>query len=359
MSEQFNQVDPTSTQGGEGQGGDISQWSILTDDQVAQLKAQGQEQQQQFVDPTTQQIDTSTGNGGNNQEFSDDEIGSYVLEYISEKLGTQFSSFDDLTPKQQVALTEQLDDQVRAIADFVKETGRTASDWFAYQQLNPTEMDDVTAIKVKLSSDYPDLSYEDLDLLVQSKYKTNESMYDTDEVRLAKLQLKIDSAEARKSIEEIRERYKAPDRSNQEVENPFDQEWISTMELELDNLDGIEFSLGEGKSFTFGVDPRYKRELASKNANIENYFDTYVSDSGDWDFDKFNMHRTVIDNIDQIVASVYRQGISDGQRNVVNVAGNVSTKSPSYSDSMQQGPSKLSEQLRTALGGGSTLTFKL
>lgn len=357
MSEQFNQMDPTSNQGGQPSGGGIDQWSILTDEQVAQLKSGGG--QQQFVDPTSTQIQDTSYDTGANNNFSDDEINSYVLEYVSEMLGSRFSTFDELMPKQQAAIAEQLDDQVRAIADFVKETGRTASDWFAYQQLNPTEMDDATAIKVKLSADYPDLSYEDLDLLVQSKYKTNESMYDSDEVRLAKLQLKIDSNEARKSIEQIREKYRAPERNSQQEENPFDQDWVSTMKSELDNLEGIEFALSEGRSFTFGVDPRYKQELASKNANIENYFDTYVSDSGEWDFDKFNMHRTVVDNIDKIVASVYRQGISDGQRNVVNVAGNVSTKSPSYADSMQQGPSKLSEQLRTALGGGSTLTFKL
>jgi hypothetical protein len=357
MSEQLNLQDPTSGVSPQAPGSGTEGWSILTDEQVAQMQNGGQTQQQ-ITDPTsTQVIDERNGTDVNN--FSDEEVDSYVLEYLSEKLGSKFNSFDDLTPKQQAAMAEQLDEQVRAIADFVKETGRTANDWFAYQQLNPSEMDDVTAVKVKLSADYPDLSYEDLDLLVQSKYKTNESMYDADEIRLAKLQLKIDSNEARKSIEEIRDKYKAPDRSNQTVESPFDQEFISAINMELDSLEGIEFSLGDGKSFTFGVDSNYKKELSSKNANIENYFDTYVSNDGHWDFDKFNMHRAVVDNIDKIVASVYKQGISDGQRNVVNVAGNVSTKSPSYSDTMQNGPSKLSQQLREALGGGSSMTFKL
>ena len=41
-----------------------------------------------------------------------------------------------------------------------------------------------------------------------------------------------------------------------------------------------------------------------------------------------NMHRAVIDNVDKIIQSVYRQGMSDAQRAVVQNAANATPTSP-------------------------------
>ena len=68
------------------------------------------------------------------------------------------------------------------------------------------------------------------------------------------------------------------------------------------------------KSFTYGLDDSYKGNLKESNVNVESFFDQYIQSDGNWDFDKFNSHRAVVDNIDSIVASAYRQGLGDGQR---------------------------------------------
>jgi hypothetical protein len=83
-----------------------------------------------------------------------------------------------------------------------------------------------------------------------------------------------------------------------------------------------------------------------------------VNDSGDWNFEKLNAHRAVVDNIDAIVKSVYQQGLSDGQRKVVQTAANVSN------DTAQRDPSQgqsdgIAEQLRNALGGRGSMTFNI
>ena len=336
----------------------VSGFRILSDEEVGSVQ-QSNVQPQVFSDPIQEQAplpqEPSHDAGPTTEhDFTDEEIDSTVLSYLSEKLGREFSSFDDLTPQQQM----QMDDRVTAIAQFVSETGRSPQDWFAYQSLNPAEMDDLTAIKVSLAGQYPDFSEEDLNLLIQSKYKIDESMYSEDEIRFSKLQMRIDSAEARKGIEEIRDKYKAPERSAESFESPFDDSWYKTMNSELNALEGIEFELGEGKSFTFGLDQGYKKQLSEKNSRIEEYFDSYVDDNGAWDFDKFNMHRAVVDNIDKIVKSAYQQGMSDGRRNIVNVASNSSTGGP-VSNGNQAGPSKLAQQLREALGGSQGMIFNV
>jgi hypothetical protein len=70
-----------------------------------------------------------------------------------------------------------------------------------------------------------------------------------------------------------------------------------------------------------------------------------------------NMHRTVLDNINEILTSAYRQGMSDGQKNIVNKAANVSTRTPNQGGT-NNGQDPLTEQLKEALGfGGGGIKF--
>tara|TARA_R100001443_G_scaffold44432_2_gene57358 strand:- start:6409 stop:7512 length:1104 start_codon:yes stop_codon:yes gene_type:complete len=277
-----------------------------------------------------------------------------VLSYLSEKLGRDFNSFEDISSNTN-AEAQIEDERLQAIAQFVEETGRAPQDWFAYQQLDTSEMDDFTAVSVKMAADYPNLSQEELNTLIGSKYKLNSDLHSEEEVKLSQLQLKLDSADARKGIEEIRNRYRAPEPSN-EPDSPIDDEWISSMKSNLDALEGIEFDLGNEQSFTFGLNNDYKSELADKNTRLDEYFDPYVQQDGSWDYDKLNMHRAVVDNIETIIQSVYRQGQSDGQRNIVDRAANIDSKSPNQGN-VQPNTNSLTEQLKEAMGGGSRMKF--
>ena len=117
--------------------------------------------------------------------------------------------------------------------------------------------------------------------------------------------------------------------------------------------------LGNEKTFMFGMDEAYKEQLKHKNANLENYFDPYVREDGSWDYDLLSSHRTVIDNIDKIVQSAYRQGMSDGQRGVVQTAANVQSKAPNDVTG-QQNSNPLGEQVKQILQRNrSTMTFNI
>ena len=58
-----------------------------------------------------------------------------------------------------------------------------------------------------------------------------------------------------------------------------------------------------------------KSQLKSKNENIEDFFTVpmLADDSGNWDFEKWNMHQAVLDNVETIVKTAYQQGLGDGQ----------------------------------------------
>lgn len=313
----------------------------VEEQQPTQEVAPEVEQQQETIDePQASQPEAQ-------QEYAPEQIEGAVFEFLSERLGRNIASFDDLQAQQQEQ--RELDERISVIADFVEKTGRAPQDWFIYQQLNPSEMDDMTAIQVQMASDYPNLSQEEISLLLSSKYKTDPDLHSEDEVRLSQLQMKIDAENARKGIDEMRLQYQAPERQAQGETSLIDDNWVSNMQSQLDALDGIDFDLGNGNTFTFGMDEAYKGQLAEKNARLDEFFDPYVREDGSWDYDMLNMHRAVIDNVDRIVQSVYRQGMADGQRGIVQNAANASPTSPNQGNAQPAGD-PLAQQLREALG---------
>ena len=117
----------------------------------------------------------------------------------------------------------------------------------------------------------------------------------------------------------------------------------------------VTIGLADGKEFEFGISDSYRNQLIDKNRNIESFFDQYISQDGQWDYDKFNIHQTLIDNIDAIAKSLYQQGLSDGQRKVVDQAANVATKTPGVGTA--QPTDNVSQQILDALGVDKTLKF--
>jgi hypothetical protein len=313
--------------------------------QTEQL-TQGNEVHQEAVEPTS---DT---------EYSEGELEGAVMEFLSNRLGRDINSFDEFENTQQ-AEANAIDERVEAIARFVEETGRAPEDWFRYQSLNPEGMDDMTAIRIQMANQYPNLSYDELDLLVNSKYKVDPDLNTEGEVQLAQLQLKMDGDKARQDIEGIRGKYSTPDYESNAPESVIDDAWVSEMSQEVNDLRGLEFDLGNERTFEFGLDDNYKSELINKNARLDEYFDDYVREDGSWDYDLLSSHRALIDNIDKIVKSVYTQGLGDGQKTIVNTAANVSTQTaPTTNQNQQSDP--LAAQLKNIMSGTSgKMTFNI
>jgi len=317
-----------------------------------------QQEEFQYQATTDDNIEqqASTDNDNTTQQYSDNDIESAVFNYVSERLGREVKSFDDFSQPQNA-----MDERIQKIAEFVQNTGRGPEDWFKYQSLNPSEMDDMTAVKIKYSQDYPQLNFNEINTLVSSKYKTNPDEFSEGELQVSALQLKIDATDARNNIEEIRNTYAAPmqKETSEQQESYFTEDWAQDMQRETSSFEGLEFDLGNGKNFNFGVGENYRKTLVDNHQNAENYLDRYVDPNGNWDYDTFNSHQTLIDNIDNIVSSAYRQGMGDGQRGLVNKAANVSTNTPSQ-NAAQNNTNSLAEQVKNIMGANSNkMTFNI
>jgi len=330
-------------------------------DLSGEQEAPVQEEPQQVEEAVSEEVQPEDVLIKDEDESERLDIDGLTLSTLSERLGTEFNSFDEISdflnkePEQQA-----IDERVQAIADFVNETGRDPVDWFYYQSLDPSEMDDMAVVKNQMKVENPYLSSEEVDLLVNNKYKLDDEVFDENEVKLSKLQLKMDAEKGRTSINSLREQYKTPERQAQQEETTsiIDEQWVDAMTRETNDFEALSFDIGENE-FDFKVSDDYKRVLVEKNANLENYFDEYVQEDGSWDYDLLNSHRALIDNIDEIVNAVYQQGLGDGQRGLVERTANVSMESPQQTGGEQRA-SNVAQQLADALGmGGNTLTVKI
>jgi len=311
------------------------------------------------VQQPEQEIAQSSFTNEPEPEMSEQEFEAAIAGYVSEKLGVSIDSIEQLTKILEAQKSPSIDERVKAIADFVAETGRDPYDWFRYQSINPSEMDDLSAVKLQMAVDYPNLSNEDVDLLVKSKYKVDEDLFSDEEIRLSKIQLKIDADKAKRDIEKLRENYRMPvkqEASQEEVQSPIDENWIRTMSQEVDSLEALSFQLGD-QEFNFGINDQYKSSLKDKNARLDEFFDQYVDDSGSWNFELLNSHRALVDNIDEIVNSIYKQGLSDGQRKLVETAANVDVSSPRPAQS--KAADSVAAQILNYMSNNDSLRLKI
>lgn len=295
----------------------------------------------------------------NNQddEPTEEETLSFIDSFLQEKYG---SGLEDILSQQ--SNNVDIDERLLPILQFVKDTGRSPEDWFRYQMLNPTEMDDLSAVRMQISTEYPELSTQEINELIESKYKIGDDYFDEKEQKLAQLQLKIDANKARREIDGLRSNYLARtetgNATSNEVESIVDDNWLQEMSSEVDALEGIDFEIANGKTFTFGLNDSYKNNLKSKNAQLDSFFDQYVGQNGQWNHELFSMHRTVVDNIDEIVKAVYSQGLSDGQRKIVQNVANIDSSQPNVGPGGQR--NSLLEQIESIMGqSDSMVRFKL
>lgn len=335
-----------------------------------QTEPQGDESQYEQVDAVSsltadQGVDDSNrvvyssefGASSSTQDdsVSHEEAMQFISSYLSENLGV------DIDPiiNGGNGNTAEIDERLLPILEFVRDTGRSPEDWFRYQMLNPSEMDDLSLVQMQMSLEYPELTQEEIGVLIDSKYKVSENQFlDDKERKMADLQLKIDANKARQQVNGLRENYLSVVETARQVDNApiesfVDDEWVQGMVNDVEQLEGIDFSLPGDKTFTFGLNNEYKQHLVSKNAELDSFFDQYVDNSGNWNHELFNMHRTVVDNIDEIVKAVYNQGMSDGQRRVVQNAANVQSVAPGIPGVNTS--SSLSQQIESILASQDSM----
>ena len=269
------------------------------------------------------------------EEISDDEI---VLQYLSEKLGRVITSFDDFdNDEYETESNDFASEQLRVINDYVKNTGRTVQDYLNTQTVDLSDVSDDAVLKEYLRLDNPDLTEAELNDYMTATYKMDKEEYSTRDMNAGKVQLKNDARAAREYFNEVKEEYAMPDESfDTGVSEEERGEWLGQMESEVDDLEGLSFEMNDqGEEFVYNLDDEARNEIKNYNSNLENFFDKYVDQNGDWDFDALNTDMYILNNVDKIIRGVANQYRSKGTESVIN-----EIKNPSFNQDKQEAPQR-------------------
>jgi len=269
------------------------------------------------------------------EELSDDQI---VLQYLSEKLGRDISSFDDFdNTSVETESNDFASEQLQVINEYVKNTGRTVQDYLNTQTVDLSNVSDDAVMKEYLKLENPSLTEAELNDYIAATYKTDSEEYSSRETNAGKVQLTKDAKAARDYFNKVKEDYAMPMQADDpEVSEAERGEWLSQMESEVNDLEGLSFSMNDkGEEFVYNLDDEARQEIMGYNSNLENFFDKYVDESGDWNFDALNTDMYILNNIDKIVRGVANQYRSKGTENVIN-----EIKNPSFAQDRQAAPQK-------------------
>jgi len=262
-----------------------------------------------------------------------------ILKYLSEKLGREVSSIDEITAGQ--ATQKKIPAFAEGYAKWVEETG----------------YDDPSLYMKTQATDYGQMS--DKDLIVEDymlskgltkeeaefRYKRNfgEKDFDPDlldeseaneikESNKAKeIERTIAAREARSKFEKLKEQFAQPKEGytkqseTQAVDVAAEAQkfWNENANNALEDLKEIVIPITKDKGYKMSFN-----DYLGKNQNdfqdVNKFFSTFMNEeTNTWDVNKLAKAKAYLENMPNIASSIYRQGLSDGSKSVVSTGKNL------------------------------------
>jgi hypothetical protein len=190
---------------------------------------------------------------------------------LAERSGGKFKAWEDLEKELNAPREVFANEEVKAFNEFSKDFDdpNVALDLFIEHKTNDyDEMDEMACIVMQESIDNPELSQDDIRLLLEDKYRINdwndEDEDENDASRLGNARINADGLKARKFLKEqqakILSQHKRPDPKVLEGEAKKEQEaWEKSVSSSLKGMDKMPLKVdglkpAEGEPINFNVD---------------------------------------------------------------------------------------------------------
>lgn len=266
-------------------------------------------------------VDAEEVNEKNKKEF---------LRFINEQFKQEFDSIDSFSKALSSKKTSFANEQIEKMNNFISETGRSMADYIRTQAVDYSKMSNEDVMRLTLKQENPELTLDEVNVLIDSKYKLGKDKYSEAEKTLGKIELKKDVANARKNLIEMQEKYRMPveNNDNSPEQESAQKEWVNSMQSEVNEVESITFDINDsGEQFTFSLTDEHRKDLMDANSNLNSFFDQYIGEDGNWNFDKLNTDMFVLSNFQDIIRSVANQYRSKGTEQVVR-----DIKNPSFNN---------------------------
>lgn len=240
---------------------------------------------------------------------------------LIEKSGGKFKTYDEVVNALESTSKENgpqfANEQLVKLNEYVSQGGDLKT--FVETQLKDfASYDEMGIIKEKMMMDDPDLTLEEVNLILEDKFKLDEDEYSESEIKLSKVKLRKEARQAREFFEKFQKDNAIPagvkdreveQRVNHEKMEQQQRDWESTLSNQLNELSHVEFSLGGDETFKFEITDEIKSEVKNSVTFINDFWKRYFNEGGEVDYPKFfrDMTRVVAgDKLDAFIASQAR-----------------------------------------------------
>ena len=296
--------------------------SIVTaqPEQQAQPEVQNQEVQQQEVQQEVSQAEqpqavqeeqsSLTQEAQVESDSSQDEVvdlsTDVAIEYLSEQLGRKLT-FEEL---QQINTQQQnpfASEEIETLNKYIRETGRTAQDFYRTQTTDYTSMGDVDVVREYMKALDPDLTNEELNADIDISYKLDEDGgYSEKETLAAQAKLKRDAKVAREWFSKVKQDYQLPQQQSQSTAIS-EQEVQAMREAIVSNGNEIgEFTFGEDVDFKFAVTDQMRNEAIELVQSLSpQQLSMYADENGNVNYKAAVATELIVNNIESIVKNTW------------------------------------------------------
>ena len=264
-------------------------------------------------------------------ELSDES----VMKYLSEKLGKELTSLDELNQKQPDPLEN--DPELKEIAEWRERTGRPISDWPKYQK-DFDAMSNEDIAREYLQHKYPDLTPEEVQLELED-YLPTEDDFDKDIAKKA-LSLKKLASDGRRELNTLRmelnnplptklspEQAQAVESYAQIQEQQKLQKEVATrneqaIKQAVESFETIPLSLDKELSIEFKP-PQEARQKLQEFMKMPNWYNP----DGTLNAKEVVSDSFFLQNREAIIKEAYNQGVSNGLASIEKKTNNITLDS--------------------------------
>ena len=290
-----------------------------------------------------------------NTEEPTEEKEEVVLQEITEEESSEETvqaEAQELVTEVKEAIQEQQDsgielpENIQKVVDFINETGGTLEDYVALNK-DYSSVDDMALLRDYYKQNKPHLSADEIDFLIEDSFSFDEDVDDERDIKRKKLRFKEEAAEARLSLEGLKDQYykeikagskltadqqKAIDffnRYNNETEESTkvaeQQKNIfleKTTKVFNDQFKGFEYNVGD-KKYRFNV--KNVDEVKTTQSDINNFIKKFLNKDNVMS-DAKGYHKSLFTamNPDAIANHFYEQGRADALKQSVQSSKNIS-----------------------------------
>jgi hypothetical protein len=292
-----------------------------------------------------------------------------ILQSLSEKLGREINSFEDLTPEPAQVVEE--DPYIKELKEWREKTGRPIEDWIKFQK-DYDSMSSIDVAREYLQYRYPDLNNEELELEL-SRFTPDEDDESSDVTR-KNLELKKLATDARKTLKELKSEFSTPVQSETTLSkeqqeainfyNQYKEEYAKSQQVseanakgiqnQIQSLEKIPLQLDSDLSIDFVV-PGDKKSKLGEFTNM----DHWKNKDGSTNYSAVVSDYAFLQNKEAIIKLAYEQGVAKGKADDDKAQRNITLDARQTADTGQgdTGDKIIVEGLDDYLGRGTKVRF--